>query len=194
MKRIHFDIDTQFDFLAAAGALAVPGAAALLPRLARLNASAPLVVSTMCAHTEDDAEFRQWPPHCVLGTLGQRKPAALLVEPRVTLPPDITPLPDLGGARQILLEKRALDLFTNPNLEALLAALGADEYAVYGVVTEYCVRLAAMGLLRTGKPVHLVTDAIQTLDREDGERAVAEFHAAGGKLTTAAALLASVQI
>ena len=189
MKRVHFDIDTQLDFLATAGALAVPGAAALLPRIARLNASAPVVVSTTCAHTENDAEFRQWPPHCVAGTLGQHKPAATLVEPRVTIPVEPGALPDIGGARQILVEKRELDLFSNPNLQSLLAALGADEYAVYGVVTEHCVRFAAMGLLRTGRPVYLVIDATQTLDRAAGERTVAEFRAAGGRLTTAAALL-----
>jgi nicotinamidase-related amidase len=68
----------------------------------------------------------------------------------------------------------------------LLERLAADRYLVYGVVTEYCVGLCALGLLRTGKPVSLVTDAIQALRAEDGARTVGEFTAAGGTLTTVA--------
>ena len=57
---------------------------------------------------------------------------------------------------------------------------------VYGVVTEICVKLAAFGLLKTGKRVEVVADAIRSLNREDGARTLAEFQAAGGILTTAA--------
>jgi nicotinamidase-related amidase len=55
---------------------------------------------------------------------------------------------------------------------------------VYGVATEYCVLRAAMGLLRTGAPVSLVTDAIAAVKPEDGARALDQFTAAGGTLTT----------
>ena len=68
----------------------------------------------------------------------------------------------------------------------LLEELGADRYVVYGVVTEYCVRLCAMGLLRLGKPVSIVADAIQTLAAAQGASALHEFTAAGGLLTTVA--------
>jgi len=52
------------------------------------------------------------------------------------------------------------------------------------VVTEYCVRCAALGLLRLGKQVELVTDAIQSLDEEAARRTLEEFPAGGGRLTT----------
>jgi len=84
-----------------------------------------------------------------------------------------------------------LDLFTNPNIHDLLAALAADRYVVYGVVTEYCVRLAALGLLETGKPVTLVSDAIETLKAEDRDRTYAEFTARGGVLATTGEILAA---
>jgi hypothetical protein len=42
--------------------------------------------------------------------------------------------------------------------------------------------------LKTGRAVEIVTDAIETLKREDGEAALAEFTAAGGQLTTLAAV------
>ena len=77
MKTVFFDIDTQSDFLYPAGALYVPKAERIVPAVARLNRFAAEhgipVISTVDAHAENDAEFAQWPPHCVAGTLGQRK-------------------------------------------------------------------------------------------------------------------------
>lgn len=181
MKTVHFDIDTQLDFVVPAGALYVPGAERIVPAVARLNASADVVVSTMCAHTETDEEFRDWPKHCVRGTLGQAKPQATLLDRRAVVQPFPAPL-EIAGARQIILEKRALDLFTNPNLPALLDALAADAYVVYGVVTEYCVRFAALGLVATGKPVTLVTSAIRSLDDAAARQLFDDFTARGGRL------------
>ncbi|MBI2680060.1 MAG: cysteine hydrolase [Candidatus Solibacter usitatus] len=172
MITVYFDIDTQIDFLFPAGALYVPGAEKLIRAIGRLNrhasASGNPLISSMCAHSENDPEFRQWPPHCIAGTVGQLKPAELLVE------------------HQTLLEKNQLDIFSSPNLAALLERLAADRYLVYGVVTEYCVRLCALGLLRLGKPVSIVTDAIQTLDAPQGASTLREFTSAGGGLTTVA--------
>lgn len=186
-RTIFFDIDTQIDFVYPAGALYVPGAERILPAIERLNRFAadsgiPLI-STTDAHAEDDPEFRQWPPHCVAGTMGQRKPEATLLARRVVVPTVPGDYP-VEGAEQIILEKQALDAFTNPNLSRILERLDAGRCVVYGVVTEYCVRCAALGLLRLGKPVEVVTDAIQTLREDDGRRALEEIVAAGGGLTT----------
>ncbi|MGC9951924.1 MAG: isochorismatase family cysteine hydrolase [Bryobacteraceae bacterium] len=170
MTTVFVDVDTQIDFLFPAGALYVPGAERLLPAIARLNHFAAAqgipLISTTDAHSEDDPEFRQWPPHCVAGTTGQRKPGETLV-------------PD-----QIIVEKQSLDVFTNPGFPALLDSLAADRYVVYGVATDYCVRLAITGLLATGKPVALVTDAIAAVNPADGARTLDEFTARGGTLTT----------
>src|SRR5436305_5171292 len=135
MKTVFFDIVTHIDFMFPAGALYVPGAERLIPAIARLNRYAAthgmIVVSSMCAHTEEDPEFHDWPPHCVIGTVGQRKPPETLLENRT---------------QQILFEKQQLNLFSSPNFPRLLEELNADQYVVYGVVTEYCVRFAALGL------------------------------------------------
>lgn len=186
MTTVFFDIDTQNDFMLPSGALYVPGAEAILPMIARLNRYAVhhgiIAVSTTDAHDENDPEFRQWPPHCVAGTIGQQKPAETLLERRAVIP--TTPgVYEIDGAQQIIVQKQALDLFTNPNLPALLER--ASRYVVYGVVTEYCVRCAVLGLLKTGKPVEMVTDVIRTLKDDDGRRTIEEFTAAGGVLTTA---------
>ena len=194
MRTVFFDVDTQIDFLYPAGALYVPGAEQLHPALARLTRfarenSIP-VISTMDAHAENDQEFRDWPPHCVAGTLGQGKPRSTLLDRRV-----VVPLAKgncrLEGAQQAVIEKQSLNCFTNPNLESVMDELGAERYVVYGVVTEYCVRLAAEGLLRTGREVEIVQDAIQTLKSEDGTRALAELASAGARLTSVASSVSS---
>ena len=185
MKTVFFDIVTQIDFLYPAGALYVPGAERLLPAISRLNQQAAVVVSTMCAHDENDPEFQQWPPHCVVGTTGQLKPQSTMLAERVVIPSKPV---DVTIARQVILEKQQLNLFSNPNLPQLLEMLEADAYVVYGVVTEYCVRYAALGLLATGKPVTLVTDAIRSLRDEDATGTIQAFTAGGGKLAVATAL------
>ena len=178
MKTVFFDIDSQIDFVYPAGALYVPGAEHIVPVIADLNRRAALVISTMDAHSEDDPEFERYPHHCVVGTTGQQKPSITLLEKRAIVPAHA------DGLQQLILEKQTLDCFSNPHLAGLLAELNADRYVVYGVVTEICVRLAALGLLKTGKRVELVTDAVMALDETVARKMFAEFTGAGGRLTT----------
>jgi nicotinamidase/pyrazinamidase len=174
MKTVFFDIDTQIDFVYPAGSLYVPGAEAILPVIGELNRRAPLVISTMDAHSEDDPEFQIYPHHCVVGTTGQHKPAITLRD------------------GQMIIEKQTLDCFSSPLLRPLLADLSAERYVVYGVVTEICVFHAAHGLLKTGKRVEVVTDAVKALDEQAGTKMFQDFIAAGGHLTDSAAVLASL--
>lgn len=194
MKTVFFDIDTQLDFVFPAGALYVPRAELKLPSIAALNRYAASqgypIISTVDAHGEDDPEFRIWRPHCVAGTTGQQKPQSTLVEkPFVVSTRENAPLPD-ASVKQVIVEKQVLDCFSNPNLQRLVEQYNADRYVVYGVVTEHCVRCAAMGLLRTGKRVELVTDAIETLHPEESDRTLREFEQASGVLTTVSHYLA----
>ncbi len=185
MTTVYFDIDTQLDFVYPAGALYVPGAEAIVARVAALNAAAvarsiPLV-STMDAHAEDDVEFRLWPPHCVVGSLGQRKPGATLVARSAVVPggPGAAPAFD---APQILVEKQTVDAFSNPHFAAMLGALGAARSVVYGVAAEICVRHAAFGLLKTGREVAIVEDAVRGLKKQDELEMFEAFRAAGGRV------------
>ncbi len=193
MKSVHVDVDTQLDFVFPAGALYVPGAEKALPAIAALNRYAAAhdsaVISTMDAHREDDPEFARWPHHCVAGTAGQQKHAATLLNRRVTAPSLRGYVFSLDACEQILVEKQTLDMFSNPNLPFVLDYLQAQRYVVYGVVTELCVRFAAFGLLQRGKLVELVTDAVRGLKDEDVRSMYEEFTSAGGRLTTAAAVM-----
>ena len=189
MLTVFFDIDTQIDFVFPAGALYVPGAEHVLPAICTLNRYAvendiPLI-STMDAHAENDVEFRNWPAHCVAGTTGQTKPQATLFGTRMVVPAKAVELEGVN-AQQIILEKVTTNCFDNPNLEAVLHAFEADCFVVYGVVTEICVKFAALGLLRTGMRVEVVTDAVRHLSEPARDAMLAEFVEAGGVLTTVA--------
>jgi nicotinamidase/pyrazinamidase len=190
MKTIFFDVDTQIDFVFPAGALYAPGAEAMIESVAKLNRYAGSkgipVISTMDAHSENDPEFRDWPAHCVVGTVGQQKPASTLLDRRIVIPNRDT-AERVDTTQQILLEKVHLDCFTNPNLGWILEALNADRYLVYGVVMEVCVSFAAFGLLETGRRVEIVTDAVRALDEEAGRETLERFRRQGGALTTAEA-------
>jgi nicotinamidase/pyrazinamidase len=189
MKTAFFDIDSQLDFVYPSGALYVPGAERIVPAIARLNRYGAQhgipVISTTDAHSENDPEFRVWPHHCVAGTHGQRKAEATLLERRVVIPNRVCELA-MEGARQIIVEKQTVDVFAAPNLHRVVERLNADSYVVYGVVTEICVLYAVRGLLKAGKRVTVVTDAVETLRAEDSARALEEVCAGGARLARVA--------
>lgn len=196
-KLVFVDVDTQVDFMLPSGNLYVPGAEEIIPNLKRLRDFAKShrvpVISSVDAHTHHDEEFQQFPPHCVKGTSGQQKlPQTLLPQPEVlpnekrSLPPD----EELFRVRQWIVEKQKFDLFTNVNADWLFEKLTAEQYAVYGVATEYCVKAAVLALLRRGQRVSLVTDAIREIAPESSRSALREMQAAGAKLIETQQVLA----
>jgi nicotinamidase/pyrazinamidase len=196
---VFWEVDTQVDFMLPGGKLYVPGAEHLLPNIRRLTDAARqgrvLLVSHGCYHTKDDPEFRTFPPHCIQGTAGAAYVPEALTQKVVTVPNDPTAsLPrDLSPYQQVHLEKQTLDIFESRHAAELVKRLGEDtEFVVFGVVTEYCVRLAAKGLLERGHRVYVVEDAVETLKAEDGRRTVAELTALGAKFITTAQALALV--
>jgi nicotinamidase/pyrazinamidase len=188
---IFWEVDTQADFMLPGGKLYVPGAERLLPNIRRLTDAARqgrvFLVSHGCYHTKDDPEFKIFPPHCIKGTSGSAYVPEALTEKVVTVPnqPPATLPQDLSQYQQIHLEKQTLDIFESRHADELVKRLGdAAEFAVFGVVTEYCVRLAAKGLLKRGHRVDVVKDAIETLKAEDGERTIAELESLGATFIT----------
>jgi len=209
-----WDVDTQNDFMLPGGRLHVKGAEKLRPRLRKLYAFAKKarlpVVATGDAHSETDEELREWPAHCLKGTEGQKKlPETLLV--RNAAVPHSAPVahrtvatphgaecqalyggpPFLPGS-QVILEKCHLDAFTNPSAAALVRSSGVDRWIVFGVATDYAVRLAVLGLLKLGQKVTVVSDAIQGVRPDTSEQAAIEMQAAGAEFLTTAAVLKSL--
>jgi len=194
---IFWEVDTQADFMLPGGRLYVPGAERLLPNIRKLTDAARqgrvFLVSHGCYHAKDDPEFKVFPPHCVKGSAGAEFVPEALTEQVLTVPnePTATLPTDLSQYQQILLEKQTLDIFESRHAGELVERLDRDaEFVVFGVVTEYCVRLAAKGLLERGRRVSVVRDAIETLKPEDGRRTVAELQALGAKFISTGQALA----
>jgi nicotinamidase/pyrazinamidase len=188
---IFWEVDAQEDFLLPGGKLYVPGAEKIIPNIKRLVGAACenrlLLVSSGDAHTPEDPEFKVFPPHCVKGTSGAQIVPEGLAARRLTIPNDASYAwpKNLLEYQQIVLEKQTLDVFNNPKSDELVQLLGPRaEYIVFGVVTEYCVRCAVIGLLERGRKVAIVRDAIETLQPEQGARTLSELEALGARLIT----------
>jgi nicotinamidase/pyrazinamidase len=185
---VLWEVDTQADFMLPGGKLYVPGAERLLPNIEKLTEAARqgrvFLISHGCFHARDDPEFQTFPPHCIKGTEGSAFVPEALTDKILTVPNDPTAaLPrDLAQYQQILLEKQTLDIFQSRHAGKLVQRFGSDvEFLVFGVVTEYCVRFAAKGLLDRGRRVSVVQDAIETLNAEDGRSTVAELQTLGAR-------------
>jgi nicotinamidase/pyrazinamidase len=196
-KMIFWEVDAQADFMLPGGKLYVPGAEKIIPNLERLvnaaETSHSLLVSSADAHPPNDPEFQRFPPHCLAGSPG----AELIPEARaakiLTIPndPAFAVPADLSGYDQILLQKQTFDVFDNVHAGAIIAKIDPDaEFALFGVVTEYCVHAAAKGLAKRGRKVLLVRDAIETLNPEHGHRAIEELCGLGAKTITTSEAIA----
>lgn len=185
MNALFIDVDSQLDFLYPSGALYVPGAEHIVANIARLNQYATKraipVLSTVDAHSENDPEFQVWPRHCVAGTLGQQKAALTLLPKRVVIPNRECDLP-IEGVEQVIVEKQTVDVFLAENLARVIERLKPESFVVYGVVTEICVLSAVRGLVKYGKPVTVVADAIRSLSARASEEAIAEMRDLGATI------------
>jgi nicotinamidase/pyrazinamidase len=194
-----WDVDTQVDFVAAAGRLPVPDAEAAVPAMAQLVRWAGERGITHLA-TADDHELTDpelsdepdyettFPPHCLRGTPGSaRIPETAQRDP---LPLSLTPYPPalvpelVRDHRELLILKKTYNAFSNPNLEPLLAALDPDEVLVFGVATDVCNHAAIMGLLARGQRVAFVEDASRGLDDGRVAAALEQWRAGGVRFTT----------
>jgi nicotinamidase/pyrazinamidase len=185
MKNIFFmDIDTQRDFMLPTGALYVPGAERIIPKLRRLfdfaRKNEITILSSADAHVANDPEFNECPAHCVQGTEGQRKlDETLLRRPMIfpNKPMDRNLLDTVRKYQQIIIEKQTLDVFSNPMAERMLRVL-PPRAIVFGVTTEYCVKMACLGLRRRGVQTALVSDAIRALAPKTEQEALEELRSA----------------
>lgn len=193
------DVDSQVDFMHADGALYVPQAEQIIPNLKTLvNAAVKLgipLVSTTDSHRETDEEMKDFPPHCIKGTPGQKKipetiTSGLIVLPNRPYPGNLSTIFDHYD--QVVLEAATLDKFQNCNTDPLIRSLFAEEYVVFGVTTEYCVRLMVLGLLERRKKATLVEDAVKAIDAAAGKAAIDEMTGHGGTLASTAEVIAKL--
>ena len=201
-KLIFWDVDTAYDFMRADGKLYVPGSEEIIPAIGDLTNFAHTnripIIASADNHELSDPEISDspdwkvtFPPHCMRGTSGQLKiPEAELRNPLVIEPELQDPGALVKQVRahtgDILLHKRALDVFTNQNVPALLGALKPEAVVIYGVATDFCDRYTVEGLLRhlPDATLYLVTDAVRAIYPEEGERLIADWRGRGVRLVT----------
>lgn len=205
-KMVLWEVDVQNDFMLSEGKLHVPGAEEIIPNIDHLveacRSGHILLISTADAHSVDDPELGQWPPHCLKGTPGAELMPEAQAPNRLVVPNQLgIPLPEnLSSYQQIVLEKNTLDVFDNPNTDALFGhpdlspLLGEPnlEFIVFGVATEYCVRVEVEGLLRRGRRVTIVSDAIRALDAAQETRVLEDLRFRGVRVTTTENVLAAL--
>jgi len=188
MARFVIVVDTQRDFMAADGALSVPGADALVGPmqgwLRGLDAETTAgVLFTFDTHLPDiyagSAEAEAFPLHCVRGTAGWANMLdAALVDPAIPVwriekgvfdmwaEPGLT----IGDARSPDGPAFPRDRFVDD-----LKARGIDEVTVIGVAADYCVRWAIDGLVARGFRVTVPAALTRGIARTIDEVAAADF-------------------
>jgi nicotinamidase/pyrazinamidase len=203
VNRILWDVDTQIDFVHANGKLAVPGAEAALPAMARLVAAArqagvPHIASaddhelTDLEISEDPDYASTYPPHCLRGTRGAQKVVETAQVDPVPLGLGDVPEHWLRG-HEFLLLKKHFDVFTNPNADRLLELLAPDEVVLFGVATDVCDDAAVRGLLTRGRSVVFVEEASRGLDEGRTEACLADWRAAGVRFASLDEAVASLE-
>jgi len=196
MKSVFLlDIDTQKDFLLSSGALPLAGGERLIPKLRRLfdfaRRNALTVISAVRALPADSAEPLPYPPHCIIGSDGQRKLEDTLLRRPLILedrPVDINLVDAVRKHQQIVIQRREWDLFSNPVAEKLLRALPSHAI-VFGVPLEHSVRFAAVGLRQRGVKAAVISDLVLPLEPRSGAAIHREMHRAGVESITLETLL-----
>jgi nicotinamidase/pyrazinamidase len=172
-------VDFQNDFTPG-GALGVPDGDAIAGRIETLARAGEheLVAATRDWHPPDHGSFAAqggpWPEHCVQGTRGAELHDALdrsLVDVVVDKGQD----PATEGYSG----------FEATWLETLLRERGIDALTIVGLATDYCVKNTALDALRLGFDVTVDSSAVRAVELQpgDGERALDEVRAAGGRIS-----------
>lgn len=193
-KTVFVDIDTQFDFMNPDGALYVPGAEGIIENIKKLFDYAKehqiKILSSTDAHGTNDHEFKSFPSHCIKGTPGSRKIEGTICEDSIVFENSKYVIRQAEvNHDQIIIEKQSFDIFDNTNTDKILIQLDAGNYVVFGVATEYCVKIATLGLLTRSYNVSLVTDAIKAITAEGEKDALKEMKDAGVLFTTTEEIL-----
>ena len=194
-KGILIDIDTQNDFMKRGGALYVPEAEDIIPRVDDMMEYAAgfgiRIISTKDTHTEDDPEFEEFPPHCIKGTPGWQKIDVTLHDDRVELGLDWKPpLPKrILEHQQIIIEKSTYDPFASPAFEAIIELLDNPKCMVFGVATDHCVRHACLGLFERGCKVNLILNATKPVLERTGRDTIEELKDKGVEFITSAEVM-----
>jgi len=175
-------VDVQNDFCPG-GALPVPRGDEVVPALNRAIIQArqrgwPILASRDW-HPPKTSHFKtfggQWPAHCVQGTRGaELHPALKLPNDAIIISKGMRPDEDSYSAFDGTDD-------AGTTLANRLRQLGVTELCLAGLATDYCVKHTTLDALQQGFRVHVLEEAVRSVDLSagDGARALEEMRARG---------------
>lgn len=181
-------VDVQNDFADPDGSLHVKGSETIIPFIntqveAALEAGAH-VVYTQDWHPPSTPHFAKdggmWPVHCVAGSWGaQFHPDLLFKGPVIRKGTH-----GEDGYSGFTMRDPETGATKPTELDELLRVAGIRRIVVAGLATDYCVRATVLDALALGYPTTVLAQGIRAVDlaEGDGERALAELHAAGASI------------
>ena len=194
-KTVFVDIDTQFDFMNPRGTLYVPDAEDIVDNIKKLFDCAKehkiKILSSIDAHTVDDPEFKRFPSHCIKDTPGSQKIEASMCDDNIIIEnreQEITM--SMMDHEQIIVESQTFDIFESVNTDKIIKKLDAQNFVVFGVATDYCVKAAVLGLLKRGYNVSLVTDATKAITKKGEGKTLNQMKDTGAVFTTTNGVIA----
>jgi nicotinamidase-related amidase len=181
------DINTQKDFLLAAGHACVRNNKKVLTNINRvmdwvMREKVPVISIAEVYPNNNGVSAIDY---CLDGTEGQKKLPCTLLKDRISFPADnknALPADILLAYRQVILHKRCIDPFDEPRIERLLSEVEANEFILIGTGTEDAVKATAMGLLQRGRQVRIIVDALGSHNTREAKLALRKVQAKGAKL------------
>jgi nicotinamidase/pyrazinamidase len=205
-----------------AGNLYVPDAESIIPNLEKLTQYARAhsipILGSVDEHTEENAEISDepdfqdtFPPHCMRGTPGQEKINA--TKPRNPLWIESRKYVRFAHRRQrltdetelsqqvkehngeIIFKKQKFDVFSNPNVDAVLDIVKPEHIVVYGVALDVCNAYAIEGFLKRARlcrkhgrqgryKISLVEDATKPINPERAKELIEKWKSKGVQILT----------
>jgi len=179
-------VDVQNDFADPHGGLSVAEAESIIPvlneEIRSARAAGSPVIYTKDWHPESTPHFAKdggiWPVHCVAGTWGAEFHPDLVVEG-----PEIHKGANGEDGYSGFTMRDPVSGETKPT--GLNERLGSIRHLiVVGLATDYCVKATALDGLTLGHDVTVLAECVKAVDLQngDGERALEEIAAAGGRV------------
>lgn len=198
---LFWDVDTQFDFMDPDGKLYVPGAEGIINKINWTRSFALdngySILADVDWHSPDDPEisdtpdFEQtFPPHCMayksgadrIGHLGSLQIDYVSMEKMPT--EELRKLVDKDQFH-VVIRKRQLDVFENPNTAELIKLIAPKAIIVFGVALDLCVCCVLKGLAEfTDIKLCLLKDVTKGLGTVPDEEIFARFAKTRVEVTT----------
>ena len=173
MTRALVVIDMIEDFAHEGGALYCgPTMGEIIPviqrELSRARAAGEPVIYLTDNHVPDDAEFKVFPPHAIVGTKGAE------------IIPELVP-----EEADDVIPKRRYSGFFGTDLDITLREKGVDTLRLVGDCTNICVLYTAADARNLGYAVEVVRDGVTSFDQEAHVDALRELEKTlGARLVT----------